>query len=183
MGSTREQNAHLYTFLCCPREEPKNSHTEAGESRIHILLPTLLIPFTSPPLSSFNTLGPKPWDFSDPNSLCSKTSTSCIEPLVFITHSNIHGTFQGIFTSQRQCESPVPAKKQGQHFCRTLSFAPCGHRRVTCSEPSPLTDAVLKAPSWNPLSCHMKGQAHTTHGYRQKQHTASSSLQRVPTEF
>lgn len=46
-------------------------------------------------------------------------------------------------------------------------------------------DAMLKAPSWNPLSCHMKGWTHTTHGYGQKQLPAisSNSLQTDPTEF
>lgn len=171
---------HICThFFAVPMNNQRNSHTEAGESTIHILLLTPLVPFTSLPSSCFNTLGPKPWyGFSDPNSLCSKTSNFLHRtPCFYYTY-----TFMVLCrkSSLPKCRvrAQSPATKQSQHFCRTLSF--CGHRSVTCSETTPLTDAVLKAPSWNPLPCHMKGWTHTIHGYGQKQlpATSSNSLQR-----
>lgn len=88
MGSTREQNAHLHTFLCCPHEQPKEQwHRSRWEQNSHSASeqPTPLVPFASLPSSCFNTLGPKPWyDFSDPNSLCSKFPAQEIPVLNFL---------------------------------------------------------------------------------------------------
>lgn len=149
MGSTREQNTHLHTFLCCPHEQPKEQwHRGRWEQNSHSApeQPTPLVPFASLPSSCFNTLGPKPMVFrpKQPVQQISCTGNSCAQfpaqnPL-FLSYIHNHGTFQGIFPSQKQSESPVPATKQPQHFCRTLSFVPCGHRSGTCSEPT--------VPSW-----------------------------------
>lgn len=92
MGRTKEQNAHLHTFLCCPHEQPKEqSHRSRWEQNSHPASEqsTPLVPFTSLSSSCFNTLGPKLWyGLSDPNSLCSKFPAQEIPVLNFL-----HRTF------------------------------------------------------------------------------------------
>lgn len=125
---------HICThFFAVPMNNQRNSHTEAGVSRIHILLQSTqhlqyhLLLFLQAVLTLW---GPSPGMVFQTQTACAaKPQLSAQNPL-FLSYIHIHGT------SQMQSKCPVFATKLSQHFCGTLSFVPSGHRSATCSEPT-----------------------------------------------
>lgn len=193
MGRTKEQNAHLHTFLCCPHEQPKEqSHRSSWEQNSHPASEqsTPLVPFTS--LQVVLTLwGPSSGMVSQTQTACAANflhrkflcSISCTEPFVFIIQTHLwyfprNSPFPKAEWEPSPCYKSVSAFLQDSEFC-------CPWSQVWNLQwaHSPFMGAVLKAPSWNPFSCHMKGWTHTTQGQKQFPATSSNSLQRDPAEF